>query len=78
MAANIYADIIQRRPDTFGGKPVIRDTRLKVETILLSLADTLSVEKTLGEYPTLTPEDIGACLSYAAHQFGEYAVQTTT
>jgi uncharacterized protein (DUF433 family) len=68
MTSNIHGDLIQSRPDTFGGKPVIRDTRLKVETVLLFLADTLSVEQTLGEYPSLTPEDIGACLSYAARR----------
>lgn len=28
---------LQSRPETFGGKPTIRDTRLKVETVLLSL-----------------------------------------
>ena len=57
--------VIQIRPDTFGGKPVIRSTRLKVKTVLLYLAQSLSVEQTLAEYPSLTPEDIRACLSYA-------------
>lgn len=65
MADHNYADIIQSRSDTFGGKPVIRDTRLKVETVLLFLADSLSVEQTLDEFPALTPQDIGACLAYA-------------
>lgn len=68
MAAQTEQPVIQSRPDTFGGKPVIRDTRLKVETVLLFLADSLSVEQTLDEYPSLTPADISACLSYAAAQ----------
>lgn len=66
MPAPRTEDIIQSRPETFGGKPVIRDTRLTVETVLLSLADTLSAEQTMGEYPVLTTEDIHACLAYAA------------
>ena len=61
-------DIIQSRPDTFSGQPVIRDTRLKVETVLQALAEDLSIETLLAEYPALTPEDISACLRYAAAQ----------
>lgn len=60
--------LIQTRPDTFHGKPVIRDTRLKVETVLHALAGDLSIERLLAEYPVLTPEDISACLRYAAEQ----------
>ena len=56
---------LQSRPETFGGKPTIRDTRLKVETVLLFLADSLSVEQTLYAFPALIPQDIGACLAYA-------------
>ncbi|MBW7911675.1 MAG: DUF433 domain-containing protein [Alphaproteobacteria bacterium] len=66
MSGNTHATAIQSRPETFGGKPVIRDTRLKVATVLLHLAESLSVEKTLDEYPLLTAADISACLSYAA------------
>jgi uncharacterized protein (DUF433 family) len=57
---------IQKRPGTFNGKPVIRDTRLKVETILYGLANGMSHAEMMHEYDGLTEHDIQACLVYAA------------
>jgi uncharacterized protein (DUF433 family) len=49
----------------FGGNPVIRGTRIPVSLILANLADGMSSEEILKEYPTLTSEDIRAALLYA-------------
>ena len=53
------------RPDVFGGKPIIRDMRISVELILSLLAQGVTAEAILADYPDLTVEDIRACLAYA-------------
>jgi uncharacterized protein (DUF433 family) len=53
------------RPDVFGGKPIIRDLRISVELIVSLLAQGVSVEDILDDYPGLEPDDIRACLAYA-------------
>ena len=53
------------RPDVFGGKPIIRDMRLSVELILSLLAQGVTQEELLADYPKLEVEDIRACIAYA-------------
>ena len=48
------------------GKPVIRGTRLAVEFILGLLAEGWTESDITSNYPGVTPEDIRACLAYAA------------
>ena len=48
-----------------GGKPVIKGTRVTVEAILRRLAEGLSIEDILKDYPYLTKKDIQAALLYA-------------
>ena len=49
----------------FGGKPIIRDMRLSVEMILSLLAQGVTAEEILSEYPELERDDIRACVAYA-------------
>ena len=56
---------ITTREDVFGGKPIIRDMRISVELILSLLAQGVTMEELLDEYPRLEPEDIHACIAYA-------------
>lgn len=56
---------ISARPDVFGGKPIVRNMRLSVETILSLLAQGASSEEILDDYPKLEPDDIRACIAYA-------------
>ena len=56
---------ITARPDVFGGKPIIRDMRISVEFILNLLAQGVSQEEILEDYPDLEPQDICACNAYA-------------
>lgn len=55
------------------GKPTIRGKRIAVQTILEFLSAGDSVEEILKQYPSLEPEDIAACLKFAAglmnHQY---------
>ncbi len=48
------------------GNPIVRGTRITVEQILQELAQGLSVEQILQEYPQLTIEGIRAALKFAA------------
>ena len=56
---------ITARPDVFGGKPIIRDMRISVEIVLSLLADGVSSDAILEDYPDLESDDIRACAAYA-------------
>ncbi len=53
-------------PDVCNGKPAIQGTRIAAQTVLEFLAAGDSVEDVLDEYPSLTREDVQACLDYAS------------
>jgi len=59
-------DRIELNPEIMLGKPVIRGTRITVEILLRKLAQNLSPETILKDYPQLTLEDIKAAVDYAA------------
>lgn len=61
-----YQDRIVRNPQTCGGEPVIKGTRVPVRTILASLAEGDRPEDILKDFPTLTAEDIQAVIAFAA------------
>ena len=47
-------------------KPAYKGTRIPVHQIVRMLANNDTVDELLGEYPSLSREDILACLDYAA------------
>jgi uncharacterized protein (DUF433 family) len=53
-------------PEICHGKPVVRDMRIPVESILEYLAAGDSTEDLLSEFPDLERDDILACLEFAA------------
>lgn len=53
-------------PDICHGKSCIRGTRIMVTVILDNLAEGLSPEEIVAEYPPLVIEDIQAAIAYAA------------
>lgn len=57
---------ITYNPKIFGGKPIIKGTRISVEFILELLASAMTPEEIVEEYPQLTKRDILAVLDYAA------------
>jgi uncharacterized protein (DUF433 family) len=59
-------------PDVCNGRPVVRGTRITVQTVLEFLAAGDSVEDVLKEYPTLTRADVRACLDYASRVMGNH------
>jgi uncharacterized protein (DUF433 family) len=63
---------ISINPDVCNGRPVVRGTRIAVQTILEFLAAGDSVEDVLEEYPRLTRADVQACLDYASRLMGNH------
>jgi uncharacterized protein (DUF433 family) len=61
-----YQEIITIEPGKRGGRPCIRGMRIAVGDVLGWLAEGMSQEQILDEYPELTERDIRACLAYAA------------
>jgi uncharacterized protein (DUF433 family) len=53
-------------PKILVGKPVIRGTRIPIYLLLEFLANGMTEEEILKEYPTLKKEDIKAALMYAS------------
>lgn len=59
-------DAITTDPLRRGGRPCVRDLRISVGDVLGWLAQGEGVDQIVTDYPELTPEDISACLAYAA------------
>ncbi len=57
---------IEVNPEICNGKPVIKGTRITVQTILEFLGAGDSVEDLLDAYPTIKREDVNACIMYAS------------
>jgi uncharacterized protein (DUF433 family) len=57
---------ITSEPDKFGGKPCIRNMRIRVVDVLELLATGMTYEQLLEEHPDLEADDIKACLLFAA------------
>jgi uncharacterized protein (DUF433 family) len=61
-----WQDRIEIDPGRLGGKPVVRGSRIPVELVVELVADGWSTERFGESYPSLTAEDVRACLHYAA------------
>ena len=59
-------DRIIRDPEIMFGKPVIKGTRVPVETILRKLAAGMSEQEIVRHHGHLTSEDIRAAAAFAA------------
>lgn len=53
-------------PNIHHGDPCIKGTRVPVTIIVGSLADGMTAEEIIEQYPQLTADDIRAALAYAA------------
>ena len=61
-------DRITVEPNKCGGRPCIRGLRIRVTDILGMLAEGVSHEEILRDFPYLEADDIKAALAYAARQ----------
>ena len=57
---------ISHDPARRGGRACVRDLRISVSDVLGWLAQGMTPEQILADYPELSVEDIRACLAYAA------------
>ena len=64
-------DRIHVDPAICHGKACIRGTRIMVSVILANLAEGMSADAIIAEYPSLQPDDIQAALAYASELAGE-------
>ena len=65
-------------PKVMGGKPVVKGTRITVEQVLKLLAQGLTTEEILKDYPHLSKDDIAAVLLYAAKVASEEEIFPVT
>jgi len=63
--AHAYTGRIVRDPAILAGKPVVKGTRISVETVLAQLAENPDLEEFFAAFPRLTVEDVKACLAFA-------------
>jgi uncharacterized protein (DUF433 family) len=61
-----YQEIIKRNPNKRFGKPCIRETRIAVYDVLNWLANEMTINDILTDFPELDEKDIFACLAYAS------------
>ena len=61
-----WQDRIRIDPEVRNGKPCIRGTRITVYDVLEYMAGGMEQDEILADFPDLTPEDLRACLAFAA------------
>jgi uncharacterized protein (DUF433 family) len=69
-------DRIELNPKVCNGKPVIKGTRIPVSVILEQIAEGISWDKLLTNYPELEKEDIKAAIHYAMSSLDHTEVRT--
>jgi uncharacterized protein (DUF433 family) len=62
---------ITTNPEMLGGAPCIRGLRVPVATVVGMVADGMTVEEILADFPYLEADDISEALRYAAEAVRE-------
>jgi uncharacterized protein (DUF433 family) len=65
-----WKEVIEINPRIKGGKPVIKGTRVPIEVIVGALAGGANPEEVCEAY-AVTPEQVRACLAFAAELLAE-------
>lgn len=61
-----YRRYIVRDPAICGGEPVVSGTRVTVRSVLASLAEGMTAQEILADFPTLDAESVRAVTAFAA------------
>lgn len=69
-----YRSHIVIDPAIRSGKPCVKGTRITVYDVLGYLAAGMSAEQVVHDFPSLTLEDVRACLAFAAERERRLAV----
>jgi len=67
---------IELNPKVCNGKPIIKGTRIPVSVILEQIAEGVSWDSLLANYPELDREDIKTALHYAMSSLDHSEVRT--
>jgi uncharacterized protein (DUF433 family) len=65
---------IEINPEKRFGKPIIKGTRISVADVLNWLANGMSREEIISDFPELGNEQINACLFFAASREGHLGI----
>lgn len=71
---NALLDRVTLDPQTCGGRPCLRDTRVRVQDVLDMLAGGAAEAEILADFSYLEAEDIRASLAYAAATLADTTV----
>ena len=71
MNINQYIEI---NPERRFGKPVIKGTRISVSDVLKWLANGMTRQEIIQDFPELSVEQINACLFFAASREGHLGI----
>ena len=63
-----YLTHIELNPEKRFGKPIIKGTRISVYDVLNWMANGMSKEEIITDFPELNMEMINACLAFAAEK----------
>jgi len=63
-----FQDYIDITPGKRSGKPCVKGTRIAVYDVLGWLAQGMTPQEVMEDYPELSTEQIKACLAYAAER----------
>jgi uncharacterized protein (DUF433 family) len=61
-----YIEYIEIKSDVRFGKPILKGTRISVYDVLNWLANGMSINEIISDFPELSDIQIKACLAYAA------------
>ena len=59
-------DRVVINPKVMVGKPIIKGTRIPIDMIVKLVAQGMTIEEILEDYPKLSKEDVKAALLYSA------------
>ena len=66
------SDLITIDPETLGGTPVFKGTRVPVESLFWHLEDGISLDEFLDDFPSVTREQALQVIGSAGHQLIEH------
>jgi uncharacterized protein (DUF433 family) len=69
-----YIDYISIDPNIRFGKPCVKKTRISVYDVLGWLADGMTIDQIVSDFPDLDENAIRACLAFAADREHKYKI----
>jgi uncharacterized protein (DUF433 family) len=69
-----YIDYISIDPNIRFGKPCVKKTRISVYDVLGWLADGMTIDQIVSDFPDLDENSIRACLAFAADREHKYKI----